>query len=178
MSNNLEAANTPLHGSQLKTRCHLPMVAWIFAPHYPRARHLASTVVTWGKLQHCGWPQSGDRHYGNDWRQRSGGYSSGTAHWQDSSGTKQDNSGAYTLSGNKTLADGFHVYSLVWDQQSIAWYIDDVQYHSMALDNSSNLQAFHKPFFLISVAVGGNWPGSPTQTPSPSTHARGLCASL
>ena len=40
-----EAANTPLHGSQLKTRCHLPMVAWIFAPHYPRAR---------ASGQHCG----------------------------------------------------------------------------------------------------------------------------
>ena len=84
------------------------------------------------------------------------------AHWQDNSGTKQDNSGAYTLSDNKTLADGFHVYSLVWDQQSIAWYVDDVQYHSMALDDSANLQAFHKPFFLIfNLAVGGNWPGSP-----------------
>ena len=77
MSNNLEAANTPLHGSQLKTRCHLPMVAWIFAPHYQGPGHLASTVVTWGKLQHCRLaPKWRDRHYGNDWRQRSGGYSS------------------------------------------------------------------------------------------------------
>jgi beta-glucanase (GH16 family) len=110
-----------------------------------------------------GWPQSGEI----DIMEMIGGSGRedtvhGTAHWQDSSGTKQDNSGAYTLSDNKTLADGFHVYSLVWDQQSIAWYIDDVQYHSMALDDSSNLQAFHKPFFLIfNVAVGGNWPGSP-----------------
>ena len=56
----------------------------------------------------------------------------------------------------------FHVYSLVWTPQSLTWYIDDIQYHSMSLDESEDLSAFQKPFFLIfNVAVGGNWPGSP-----------------
>ena len=86
----------------------------------------------------------------------------GTAHWQDSAGLKRDQGGAYTLSNNLTLADGFHVFSLIWTPQSLSWFIDDVQYHSMTLDESADLSAFQNPFFLIfNVAVGGNWPGSP-----------------
>jgi beta-glucanase (GH16 family) len=86
----------------------------------------------------------------------------GNAHWQDSGGVKRDQGDSYTLSGNATLADGFHVYSLVWTSQSLTWYIDDIQYHSMSLNESEDLSAFQKPFFLIfNVAVGGNWPGSP-----------------
>jgi len=86
----------------------------------------------------------------------------GTAHWQDSAGLKRDQSGSHTLSGNRTLADGFHVFSLVWTPQSLSWFIDDIQYHTMTLDESADLNAFQHPFFLIfNVAIGGNWPGRP-----------------
>ena len=110
-----------------------------------------------------GWPRSGEI----DIMEMIGGSGRedtvhGTAHWQDSGGVKRDQGDSYTLSGNATLADGFHVYSLVWTPQSLTWYIDDIQYHSMSLDESEDLSAFQKPFFLIfNVAVGGNWPGSP-----------------
>ena len=110
-----------------------------------------------------GWPRSGEI----DIMEMIGGSGRedtvhGTAHWQDSGGVKRDLGDSYSLSGNATLADGFHVYSLVWTPQSLTWYIDDIQYHSMSLDESEDLSAFQKPFFLIfNVAVGGNWPGSP-----------------
>jgi beta-glucanase (GH16 family) len=47
----------------------------------------------------------------------------------------------------------------------MTWYIDDVQYHVMAIDDSDELAAFKKKFFLIfNIAVGGNWPGSPNSS--------------
>jgi beta-glucanase (GH16 family) len=97
----------------------------------------------------------------------------GTAHWnnggpvQAEGVTKQPYSPAsfgdtYTLSGGETLANAFHVFSFVWTSSQMTWYIDDVQYHSMAIDGGAELSAFQKEFFLIfNVAVGGNWPGSP-----------------
>ena len=88
----------------------------------------------------------------------------GTAHW---------NAGGLNTSyspksfGNpklmpENLSNNFHVYSLIWDSNRIKWYIDDVQYHIMSIDNSVSLEAFQKEFFLIfNIAVGGEWPGSP-----------------
>lgn len=97
----------------------------------------------------------------------------GTAHWNnggvyESNGTTKkpyapvlygDN---YSLSGTETLANAFHIFGLTWTPDSITWYIDSVQYHTMAIDSSASLSAFQKDFFLIfNVAVGGNLPGSP-----------------
>ena len=97
----------------------------------------------------------------------------GTAHWnsggtyQADGVTKQPYAPASfgdtkTLSGGETLANAFHVFSLVWTSSRLTWYIDDVQYHTMAINSSAELSAFQKEFFLIfNVAVGGRWPGSP-----------------
>ena len=91
----------------------------------------------------------------------------GTAHW--------DNAGTYaSYGGNTTLKDGaffndkFHVFSIVWTEKSIIWYLDDVQYH--VIDTTpAELSEFQKEFFIVfNVAVGGNWPGSPdTRTTFP-----------
>lgn len=115
------------------------------------------------RFDSVGWPESGEI----DIMEMIGGSGRedtvhGTAHWQDSAGLKRDQSGSHTLSGNRTLADGFHVFSLVWTPQSLSWFIDDIQYHTMTLDESADLNAFQHPFFLIfNVAIGGNWPGRP-----------------
>ena len=97
----------------------------------------------------------------------------GTAHWnvggtfQADGVTKQPYSptsygGNDTLTGGETLANAFHVFSLVWTSSELTWYIDDRQYHVMAIDSGAELSAFQKDFFLIfNVAVGGDWPGSP-----------------
>ena len=130
----------------------------------PRGQGLWPALWSLGEsFATVGWPESGEI----DIMEMIGGSGRedtvhGTAHWQDSTGVKRDQGGSYTLSDNLTLADGFHVFSLVWTPQSLTWYIDDIQYHSMTLDESADLSAFQNPFFLIfNVAVGGNWPGSP-----------------
>ena len=55
----------------------------------------------------------------------------------------------------------FHTYKLVWDKKLIAMYVDDFKYHEISIENNAGgTDSFHKPFFFIlNVAVGGNWPG-------------------
>ena len=92
----------------------------------------------------------------------------GTVHW--------DNGGSYANYGqSNTLPEGifaneFHVFSIVWDEQSITWYRDDIQYNIIDI-TPANMTEFHQEFFFIfNVAVGGNWPGSPnTETEFPQT---------
>jgi len=86
----------------------------------------------------------------------------GTVHWSDS-GQLASYGGNYSLNSG-IFNDEFHVFSIVWDQSSITWFLDDLQYHS--IDTSpSELDEFRKNFFFIfNVAVGGNWPGSPNSS--------------
>ncbi|MBA4300152.1 Glycosyl hydrolases family 16 [Algoriphagus alkaliphilus] len=83
----------------------------------------------------------------------------GTVHW--------DNNGNYANYGGSTklpfgiFNDEFHVFSINWDQQKIVWLLDGVQYHVIDI-TPPGLDEFHKPFFFVlNVAVGGIWPGSP-----------------
>jgi len=63
------------------------------------------------------------------------------------------------------LNEKFHVFSIIWDETSIKWLIDDVQYHSESL-SAAHLSELRENnfFFIFNVAVGGNWPGSPDAT--------------
>jgi beta-glucanase (GH16 family) len=86
----------------------------------------------------------------------------GTAHWSDNGSHAQY--GASTSLSSGKLADEFHVYSIVWNQNSITWMMDDVVYNTLDI-TPSELSEFQQKFFLIfNVAVGGNWPGSPDAT--------------
>jgi beta-glucanase (GH16 family) len=83
----------------------------------------------------------------------------GTVHWEHD-GKHAQFGGEYSLSSG-TLSDKFHVYSIVWDANSIRWFIDNKQYH--VIDTTpAQLDEFRRSFFFIfNIAVGGNWPGSP-----------------
>lgn len=87
----------------------------------------------------------------------------GTVHW--------DNAGQYaSFTDSKRmsnrLADSYHVYTIIWDENEIAWFIDDQQYHSIDITPAA-LSEFHQPyFFIFNIAVGGNWPGSPNEQTS------------
>ena len=57
----------------------------------------------------------------------------------------------------KNTIDEFHVFSLVWNSSSIRWYVDNSLYHTM---NTASMTAFqNKFFFILNIAVEGNWPG-------------------
>ncbi len=83
----------------------------------------------------------------------------GTVHW-DNNGQHASYGGHYTKP-NGIFADEFHVFSIIWNETSITWLIDDVQFHVIDI-TPAGLSEFRQNFFFIfNVAVGGNWPGSP-----------------
>lgn len=88
------------------------------------------------------------------------------AYWNDggigSSYSPANYGNNYDLSGGETFSNTFHVFSIEWTEDSIIWYVDDVQSHAMNIDSDDLREAFQKDFFFIfNVAVGGNWPGTP-----------------
>ena len=67
-----------------------------------------------------------------------------------------------------TFNDDFHVFGIEWETDEIRWYLDDVLFHTT---NSSHpdFTTYNWPFdqnfhFILNVAVGGQWPGSPDAT--------------
>ena len=85
----------------------------------------------------------------------------GTIHWDDNGHNHYG--GSKSLSSG-TFADEFHVYSIIWDQNSITWLLDDVQYHVVDITPGAMTEFHENFFFIFNVAVGGTWPGSPDGT--------------
>lgn len=79
----------------------------------------------------------------------------GTIHWQGPNGYSNYGGAVSTNPAN------FHVYSVEWTPSEIKWFLDGAQYHVANIQNGINsTQEFHSPFFfLLNLAVGGNWPG-------------------
>jgi beta-glucanase (GH16 family) len=91
----------------------------------------------------------------------------GTIHWGDQgSSTSKNTQGVYKLTGTKTFADEFHVYSLDWEKDKLSILVDDkVIFTTTSAKLGANPYPFNAPFFFIfNVAVGGNWPGYPDAT--------------
>lgn len=89
----------------------------------------------------------------------------GTAHWGDNFAQHQESGQGISLTFPETFADEFHVFSIEWEENSIRWFLDDVEYHSIGpSDMNGQNYPFNQPFyFLMNIAVGGNWPGPPTE---------------
>lgn len=70
----------------------------------------------------------------------------------------------YLVSTNVTTE--FSVYALEWDPTEIRWYVDGTLFavrNSWSSTGGAFPAPFDKPFYvLFNVAVGGNYPGSPT----------------
>jgi len=109
-----------------------------------------------------GWPSCGEI----DIMELIGGGSNdseshGTGHWNDNG--HQFSGGSYTLS-NGIFADQFHVFSIIWDADTIQWFVDDNLFNTLDISGPEQTE-FHDPFFFIlNVSVGGNWPGYPDAT--------------
>ncbi len=85
----------------------------------------------------------------------------GTSHFNNNNSPL---GGSYSL-GNEKFIEEFHVFSVVWEEDQIKWLMDDIQYYSVTKSNvGSNYPFNNNFFFILNVAVGGNWPGSPDAT--------------
>src|SRR5690606_26172952 len=84
----------------------------------------------------------------------------GTVHYGPGPGSTHVSKNTTTAGAN--LAQEFHVYSLEWQEDEIKWLPDGVVF---ATFKKSDVQAgmiypFNEDFFfIINLAVGGNWPG-------------------
>jgi beta-glucanase (GH16 family) len=115
-------------------------------------------------IDQVGWPACGEidilEHIGNKPKTVYG-----TAHWgPQNRGFSTYLTGEHTL--NKDVSEEFHVFSIVWELNEIVWYVDEIKYHTIRpADMKGEEYRFNQAFFFIlNVAVGGNWPGNPDAT--------------
>ena len=89
----------------------------------------------------------------------------GTLHGPGYSGAQGIGASCPSPSG-RPFADGFHVFAVEWEPQTIQWTVDGVVYQTRTpADLRGAGWVFEHPFFLlINVAVGGHWPGNPDPT--------------
>ena len=88
----------------------------------------------------------------------------GTIHWGAAGGASTHIGGNYSLS-SLTFNDKFHLFSLKWEADKLSFLIDDVVYFTANKSQVNGDYPFDKPFFFImNLAVGGNWPGNPDAT--------------
>jgi beta-glucanase (GH16 family) len=89
----------------------------------------------------------------------------GTLHWGNKGASSTSSSGK-TMVTDATMGDKFHVYTIIWDDKEITWFLDDVAFHKVTRTQvNANVYPFDSPFFLfMNVAIGGNWPGNPDGT--------------
>lgn len=88
----------------------------------------------------------------------------GTIHWGVAGAASIHIGGNSTLSSD-TFSDKFHVFSLKWSASQLSFLIDDTTYFTAEKSQINGDYPFDKPFFFImNVAVGGNWPGNPNET--------------
>lgn len=89
----------------------------------------------------------------------------GSMHWQNSDGSEGTyNNNYYLATGD--FSQQFHVFSLLWQQDTVQFFVDDSLYVNGSIHNvTSGTYPFNLPFFFIfNVAVGGDWPGPPDNT--------------
>lgn len=61
---------------------------------------------------------------------------------------------------NEDLSKDFHLYSVVWTAETVTWYLDGQQ-----MASHPTPEDYTRPVhFLLNLAVGGSWPGSPDAT--------------
>jgi len=97
-------------------------------------------------------------------------YFNGACHWGERFNHGKYPNYAKSRINPYCLQDGFHLYTLIWDEKALKMYVDldkfptDDPYFEMPINgkNEPNNAAhyFHKPFFIVfNLAVGGNFPG-------------------
>lgn len=77
---------------------------------------------------------------------------------------------AYNLPSGAKFGDAFHTFGIVWSPKKIEYYLDSPTnvYATYTPSNLPNGAVWPfdtgKFFFILNVAVGGSWPGSPNAT--------------
>lgn len=97
-------------------------------------------------------------------------YFNGACHWGERFNQGRYPNYAKAKISPYCLQDGFHLYTLFWDENALKMYVDldkypdNDPYFEMPINGknepNSSAHYFHKPFFIIfNLAVGGNFTG-------------------
>jgi beta-glucanase (GH16 family) len=87
----------------------------------------------------------------------------GTAHFGATLAQHRFRTGATFSSGEYDFNTSFNVFSIIWEENKIQWLVNNVVYHQITpSDLNGQPYPFNQPFFfIINLAIGGNFPGSP-----------------
>jgi beta-glucanase (GH16 family) len=87
----------------------------------------------------------------------------GTAHFGTSVSQHRFRTAATFSSGSSDFNSSFNVFSIIWEENKIQWLVNNVVYHQLTPPDLNNQPyPFNQPFFfIINLAIGGNFPGSP-----------------
>ena len=75
--------------------------------------------------------------------------------------------GTATLTDGRALADDFHVFGIIWEENSIQFLLDGEPYFHVtpaSLPAGAHWVYNHPFYLLLNLAVGGDWPGPPDAT--------------
>ncbi len=117
--------------------------------------------------EEAGWPECGEIDI-MEMRGSNPSRVCGTLHYANAQGN-HENTGArcYSYFG-KTFGEEFHVFSIVWDEAHIAWYVNGQKYNEERFEElklGGGPNPFQKEFyFLLNVAVGGHYDGDPDES--------------
>lgn len=107
------------------------------------------------------------------------GTTSGAIHYGGQWPVNRYLAGEYHFPEGETFANDFHVYTMIWEEDNIKWYVDgkfffkvtNDQWYSAAAPNNPNAP-FDEPFYIImNLAIGGYFDGllSPDPADIPAT---------
>ncbi len=89
----------------------------------------------------------------------------GTAHWGPQGNSWSYNKGTGMALSSGKFSDEYHVFSIIWEPNSIKWLVDDNEFFSLSNSDVNGNYPFDNDFFFIfNIAVGGQWPGYPDAT--------------
>lgn len=121
-----------------------------------------------------GWPQCGEIDI-MEMRGNEPNKTLGTAHWDSNGHAYYTSECAYPSCTDNSpvlasgdFADEFHVFSIVWDSSKIEWYLDDATtpFHIIDITPSALSELRGSFFFIMNVAVGGNFLPNPNGSAS------------
>jgi beta-glucanase (GH16 family) len=87
----------------------------------------------------------------------------GTAHFGATVAQHRFRTGATFSTGEYDFNTSFNVFSIIWEENKIQWLVNNVPYHQLTpSDLNGQPYPFNQSFFfIINLAIGGNFPGSP-----------------
>jgi|GEM_PF-5376846 len=76
------------------------------------------------------------------------------------------NQHTYRSSSIPYQVNEFHTYSAIWNESGVTFVLDDIPFWGRAFNISDNtIPIFQRDFFFVlNVAIGGNWPRNPDAT--------------